>query len=116
MPFQEAVRPLIARDCEPPCATLVEGVSVPAPNTRQPVAPFSAVPLVIATGPGTELRRPLGITIIGGLVVSQVLTLYTTPVIYLLLERLRNWVLGTRRGRIRPPDPARTSLGLGTAE
>jgi multidrug efflux pump len=44
---------------------------------------------VIATGPGTELRRPLGITIIGGLLVSQILTLYTTPVIYLLIDRLR---------------------------
>ncbi len=50
---------------------------------------FSGIPLVIATGPGTELRRPLGITIIGGLFVSQILTLYTTPVIYLLIDRLR---------------------------
>jgi multidrug efflux pump len=50
---------------------------------------LAAVPLVVAVGPGTELRRPLGITIIGGLVVSQVLTLYTTPVIYLLIDRLR---------------------------
>jgi multidrug efflux pump len=50
---------------------------------------FAGIPLVLATGPGTELRRPLGITIIGGLVVSQILTLYTTPVIYLLIDRLR---------------------------
>jgi multidrug efflux pump len=50
---------------------------------------FAGIPLVVATGPGTELRRPLGITIIGGLFVSQVLTLYTTPVIYLLIDRLR---------------------------
>jgi multidrug efflux pump len=52
-------------------------------------AVFAGIPLVVATGPGTELRRPLGITIIGGLLVSQVLTLYTTPVIYLLIDRLR---------------------------
>ncbi|MDN3275956.1 efflux RND transporter permease subunit [Frankia sp. RB7] len=50
---------------------------------------FAGIPLVVATGPGTELRRPLGITIIGGLFVSQILTLYTTPVIYLLIDRLR---------------------------
>ena len=50
---------------------------------------FAGIPLVIATGPGTELRRPLGITIIGGLFVSQILALYTTPVIYLLIDRLR---------------------------
>ncbi|MBV8925389.1 MAG: efflux RND transporter permease subunit [Bradyrhizobium sp.] len=49
---------------------------------------FAGIPLIIATGPGTELRRPLGITIVGGLLVSQLLTLYTTPVIYLLIDRL----------------------------
>jgi multidrug efflux pump len=50
---------------------------------------FAGIPLALATGPGTELRRPLGITIIGGLFVSQILTLYTTPVIYLLIDRVR---------------------------
>jgi len=51
---------------------------------------------VIATGPGSELRRPLGITIVGGLLVSQMLTLYTTPVIYLLLDKLHRRLWGAR--------------------
>jgi multidrug efflux pump len=49
---------------------------------------FGAVPLALGTGTGSELRRPLGITIIGGLILSQILTLYTTPVIYLWFDRL----------------------------
>ncbi|PWB60230.1 MAG: acriflavine resistance protein B, partial [Bradyrhizobiaceae bacterium] len=70
---------------------------------------LGAVPLVIATGPGSELRRPLGITIIGGLIVSQVLTLYTTPVIYLLLDRLHHRLWGRRDSA-----PGRAERAMGT--
>jgi multidrug efflux pump len=58
---------------------------------------FGALPLAFGTGTGSELRRPLGITIVGGLVVSQMLTLYTTPVVYLALDRLRLRVMGRDR-------------------
>jgi multidrug efflux pump len=69
-------------------------------------AMLGAAPLVIASGPGAELRRPLGITIIGGLIVSQVLTLYTTPVIYLLLDRLHRRLGGASFTFVRRrPDP-----------
>jgi multidrug efflux pump len=54
-------------------------------------AMLGALPLAIGFGEGAELRRPLGISIVGGLVVSQMLTLYTTPVVYLYLDRLRLW-------------------------
>jgi multidrug efflux pump len=64
---------------------------------------LGALPLVLATGQGSELRRPLGITIIGGLFVSQLLTLYTTPVIYLMLDNLRQRWLRRRQPQI-PPD------------
>ena len=59
-------------------------------------AMLGAVPLVVASGHGAELRRPLGITIVGGLLISQLLTLYTTPVIYLLLDKLHRRLWGAR--------------------
>jgi len=59
---------------------------------------LGAVPLAIGFGTGSELRRPLGIAIVGGLVFSQMLTLYTTPVVYLYLDRLRLRWAALRRG------------------
>ena len=64
-------------------------------------AMFGAMPLAFATGAGSELRRPLGLTIVGGLLLSQVLTLYTTPVIYMLMSRLSAW----RRNRASRGNP-----------
>jgi multidrug efflux pump len=64
---------------------------------------FGALPLAFGTGTGSELRRPLGITIVGGLIVSQMLTLYTTPVVYLVLDWVRLWVQGKPHGEFHPP-------------
>ena len=62
-------------------------------------AMFGGIPIAISTGNGAELRRPLGIAIVGGLLFSQMLTLYTTPVVYLYLDRFRVWLSGEERMR-----------------
>lgn len=67
---------------------------------------LGALPLAIESGTGSELRNPLGITIVGGLLLSQLLTLYTTPVIYLAMERLRARLTGGRKAPATQPAPA----------
>ncbi len=70
---------------------------------------LGALPLMLSTGVGAELRHPLGVTMVGGLIVSQVLTLFTTPVIYLAFDRL------ARRYRAKHPDPAKRDVAAATA-
>jgi multidrug efflux pump len=67
-------------------------------------AMLGALPLVLRRGDGAELRQPLGIAIVGGLILSQLLTLYTTPVVYLYLDRFRLW--SRRAFGKRVPKPA----------
>jgi multidrug efflux pump len=57
---------------------------------------LGAMPLALGAGVGSELRRPLGITIVGGLILSQMLTLFTTPVVYIYMDRLQSWIQGAR--------------------
>jgi multidrug efflux pump subunit AcrB len=70
---------------------------------------FGALPLILSAGMGAELRRPLGITIVGGLIFSQALTLYTTPVVYLYFDRLRDWWASRHRQTFAP---LQETLGL----
>ncbi len=63
---------------------------------------LGGLPLALGSGTGSELRRPLGISIVGGLIISQVLTLYTTPVIYLYMERLRSWLTKNKKDVVLP--------------
>ena len=74
-------------------------------------AMFGAMPLALGTGEGAELRRPLGITIIGGLMLSQLLTLYTTPVTYLILDRFRGWIDANWRRRVGSSLPVTDASG-----
>jgi multidrug efflux pump subunit AcrB len=63
-------------------------------------AMLGGLPLMLAHGAGAELRRPLGVSMVGGLALSQILTLYTTPVVYLYLERLQRWLLPRKSSRM----------------
>ena len=58
---------------------------------------LGGLPLMLGSGAGSELRKPLGYAMVGGLLLSQILTLYTTPVVYLYLERLQRWLSPARR-------------------
>ena len=63
---------------------------------------LGALPLALGTGVGSELRRPLGVTIVGGLILSQMLTLFTTPVVYIYMDRLQSWIRRTRTHAVAP--------------
>jgi multidrug efflux pump subunit AcrB len=65
---------------------------------------LAGVPLALGNGTGSELRQPLGYAMVGGLALSQLLTLYTTPVVYLCLDRLQNWLLRDRSVRGGEPE------------
>ena len=58
---------------------------------------LGAVPMMLGTGVGSEIRQPLGYAIVGGLAVSQILTLYTTPVIYIYFDKLQSWMMRERK-------------------
>ena len=67
-------------------------------------AMFAGIPLAFGHGTGSELRQPLGYAMVGGLALSQVLTLYTTPVVYLYLSRVQSWLNRGKRAPAREPD------------
>ncbi|MBO4225952.1 efflux RND transporter permease subunit [Bradyrhizobium neotropicale] len=71
-------------------------------------AMLGAVPMMVGTGAGSEIRQPLGYAIVGGLAVSQILTLYTTPVVYLYLDRLQIWLFGEKEAATSPVQPQAT--------
>jgi HAE1 family hydrophobic/amphiphilic exporter-1 len=80
-------------------------------------AMLGGVPLMLGTGTGSELRQPLGYAIVGGLLVSQALTLFTTPVIYIYLDELSDWLSGRRSSTPkRAPQPSAAAQAATIAE
>jgi HAE1 family hydrophobic/amphiphilic exporter-1 len=103
------------KDGQPPLAAIRQAALLrfrPILMTTM-AAMLGGVPLMFATGAGAEFRRPLGITMVGGLALSQVLTLYTTPVVYLYLDRLQHWLAPRRTSRM--PSLA-SKMGAGAAD
>jgi multidrug efflux pump subunit AcrB len=80
-------------------------------------AVLGGVPLMVGTGTGSELRQPLGFAMVGGLLVSQLLTLFTTPVVYIYLDRVNHWLTHLRRkprvaaANLKIPSPTTSSPG-----
>jgi HAE1 family hydrophobic/amphiphilic exporter-1 len=79
-------------------------------------AMFAGIPLAFGHGTGSELRQPLGYAMVGGLALSQVLTLYTTPVVYLYLSRVQNWLKGGKRVPLQDQEQERERLRVVAAE
>ena len=76
-------------------------------------AMLAGLPLMLGTGTGSEFRQPLGYTMVGGLALSQLLTLYTTPVVYLYLDRLQTWLSGGKPASVHATDEP---IGVQAAE
>src|SRR5438132_8804937 len=76
---------------------------------------LGGVPLMLGTGTGAEIRQPLGYAIVGGLIVSQALTLYTTPVVFLYLDRLNAWLTRARPKAARATYRQSAEAGVGSA-
>ena len=80
-------------------ALITQGLrsALPADPDDHEAALLGAVPLMLGTGTGSEIRQPLGYAIVGGLIVSQALTLYTTPIVFLYLDRFNAWFTSASR-------------------
>jgi HAE1 family hydrophobic/amphiphilic exporter-1 len=75
---------------------------------------LGGVPLMLSHGAGSEMRQPLGYTMVGGLIVSQALTLFTTPVIYLYLDRLSHWISRYKKAKRPAPKEKRERAWVGS--